>query len=197
MKTFIGIVVVVISLNVGGVALLFGAQAYHSLRRKRHRRGDIETVLAKMEEEGLFVNADEPSNVVDFSASSEYLLELASDGQAFVLRVGDNGIVTANTLLGPAENRSDAVALAGICGWATADDWENNFASLTPKSVRVAFVSSSEIASDDAVRMARNAGVDVIEYISQEVVADEGKTYVSFSISTPRGWVDSEVQIYA
>jgi hypothetical protein len=188
MKLFLEIVITLVALNVAVVLVLVIGNAIHERRRRggsEMQAPDIDDIIATLTEE-----AEEDAVV------RGYVLELAR-GEASVLRLGDNGIVNAITLLGPAESTADAETLAGICGWQTDGDWVNDIASIVPKAISVAFVGISEIAPDDAVRMARNAGVEVIDYISQRVEEAEGKTYISFSVPKPRGWVDSEIQPYA
>jgi hypothetical protein len=191
MKLFLEIVITLVALNVAVVLVLVIGNAIHERRRRggsEMQAPDIDDIIATLTEE-----------VEEGAVVRGYVLELAR-GEASVLRLGDNGIVNAITLLGPAENAADAETLAGICGWQTASEWadgETAFASIVPKPISVAFVGTSEIFPDDAVRMARNAGVEVVDYISQRVEEAEGKTYVSFSVDKPRGWVDSEIPAYA
>lgn len=199
MKPFLEGFAILVVVDFVVIAVLFIGNAYHERKYQRHERKYQRSKSAQPDLDDIIALFSTESEADEVQAVSGYVLELNAT-EANVLRLGDNGIVTAITLLGPAENAADAETLAGICGWQTASEWadgETAFASIVPKPISVAFVGTSEILPDDAVRMARNAGVEVVDYISQRVEEAEGKTYISFSVDKPRGWVDSEIPAYA
>jgi hypothetical protein len=130
-----------------------------------------------------------------FSLPSRVLLEVTKN-EVFVSALDDNGCMTRTISLGSIEPEVEeqhdfAETLARKHGWLAYPEWfetgGSEFVDVAPSPLTVVFVGGV-ISDEDAIRMARNAGMEVVDVVAQNYVESEGKNYVSFSVETPRGW---------
>lgn len=180
------------------IAGLFMGNAYHERKYQRSKSAqpDLDQILNEMLAEA---EQELPSEI--HTGFSTYLLSIENN-EAFVIRLDDEANVTGQTSLGDAETTEQADVLAGAAGWRAAGEWSfeagEPMVGLVPKLIVAAFVSSSEIDPYEAVEMARNAGLPEVQaVVKQEISADEGKVRVYFTARKPRGWVDSEIAVWA
>ena len=133
----------------------------------------------------------------DAPVVARVLLELNGEFQVLVSALDDNGCITHSVSLGeltqdPFQNKNEsAEALAQRFGWLPVSEWftteETAFIDLAPKPITVTFVGNV-IPDEEAVRLARNAGLEVLDVTNQNYIESEGKNYISFNVETPRGW---------
>jgi len=198
MKILFEVFAVIAVLDFVVIAGLFVGHAYHE-RKYQHSKSaqpDLDQILTEMLAEAEPELSGEPD-----TGFSTYLLSIENN-EAFVIRLDGEANVTGQTSLGDAETTEQADALAGAAGWRAAGDWSfeggEPMVGLVPKLLVAAFVSSSEIDPYEAVEMARKAGLPEVQaVVKQEISADEGKVRVYFTARKPRGWVDSEIAVWA
>lgn len=198
MKLFLEVLAVITVLDFVVIAGLFVGHAYHERKYQRSKSAqpDLDQILTEMLAEAEPELSGEPD-----TGFSTYLLSIENN-EAFVIRLDGEANVTGQTSLGDAETTEQADALAGAAGWRAAGDWSfeggEPMVGLVPKLLVAAFVSSSEIDPYEAVEMARRAGLPEVQaVVKQEISADEGKVRVYFTARKPRGWVDSEIAVWA
>ena len=132
------------------------------------------------------------------------LIEFSVDHYISVLWLDHEGFVKRQVFLGQVATPHEMSHLVRQHGW-NCDEWngEGWFAGIhtgsflceaTPLPIRIVFVGS-EIAEDEALRLARNSNLPVTGLVSQEVVAEEGKNYVTLTVESPPKW-DWETVIY-
>jgi len=197
MKTFINCVIGIVCLNAVVVVVLFVAPAYHAYKRRKALRttSDLDQILAEMEMPAEDETPSQKSSVTDYILAIE-------DDYASVIRLDGDANVTAQTILGEATSVAEAEVVALAAGWQLSGLWSYEggepMVDIVPKLLVAAFVGSSEIDPYEAVEMARKAGLPEVQaVVKQEISADEGKVRVYFSASKPRGWVDSEIAVWA
>jgi hypothetical protein len=124
------------------------------------------------------------------------ILEVTNGIEVAISRLDEQGIVVASVPLTTLQGDEmsalyHARTHAEEAGWQTAEDWNKNdefaFCVIVPKPVTLAF-AGTEIADDEAVRYARNAGFAVNEVVKQTYIPEEGKTYIAFSVDSPLNW---------
>jgi hypothetical protein len=198
MKILLEVFAVITVLDFVVIAGLFVGHAYHERKYQRSKSAhpDLDQILTEMLAEAEPDLSGEPD-----TGFSTYLLSIENN-EAFVIRLDGEANVTGQTSLGDAETTEQADALADAAGWRAAGDWSfeggEPMVGLVPKLLVAAFVSSSEIDPYEAVEMARKAGLPEVQaVVKQEISADEGKVRVYFTARKPRGWVDSEIAVWA
>jgi hypothetical protein len=125
------------------------------------------------------------------------LIEFSADHYASVLGLDAEGFVKRQVFLGNVKTPHDLSHLVRQHGW-NCDEWNDEgwfpgittgafLCEATPLPIRVVFVGS-EILEAEAVRLAHQAGLPATGVVSQEVVPDEGKNYVTLTVETPPKW---------
>jgi len=193
MGILLDIIFGIISINILWIGMFVVAHWYYKIKARRAGK-KIQNSTAPEP------TVSEPSSEPDTGIST-YLLAIENYG-ASIIRLGEDGWVTAQTYLGDAENEVEAEVLAKQAGWRVEGDWsaeaDINTVSVVPKLAAASFVASSEIEPEKALFMAKLAGMtEVVSVVKQEVLADDGKVVVYFSVGIPQGWVDSEIVAWA
>jgi len=113
-----------------------------------------------------------------------------------------NGIVTREVCIGSVssdesseERCKSAEEIAKNFGWIAVDEWvsgeTHQWVECQAKPVSVSFVSES--APDNAVSLAKSAGVDAEKLLYEEPYdAESGKIRVWFEVAEPKGWTWEE-----
>lgn len=125
-------------------------------------------------------------------------------GAVNVTKVNFEGFVTHEVTIGNSKSRTEAVALAHRLGWQTVPpeaqtpDWwvsgDFECVGLEPTPVWVSFVASEK--PDNALELAQEHGIPATEICATEVLPDEGKVRVCFTVETPRQWTWAESPDY-
>ena len=109
---------------------------------------------------------------------------------AAVIRTNADGFVTHEVVLGPCADTEQALEYATLCGWLSSGEWisSGDFTciDLEPIPQWVAFVGST--VPDNAVELARGAGVMAVDVLKTENASSEGKVRVLFSVEVPKNW---------
>jgi hypothetical protein len=124
------------------------------------------------------------------------ILEITSGTEVAISLLDDEGIVISAvpivTLTGAEmSSKYHARTHAEEAGWQTYGEWNENdefaWIQVVPKPLTLAF-AGTEIPDESAVQYAKNAGFEVESVVKQTYVPEDGKTYIAFSVNSPRNW---------
>ena len=119
-----------------------------------------------------------------------YHLEINHNtGNAAVIRTNADGFVTHEVVIAQSVDAEAVAERARELGWTVGSDWwpsgDHEIALLTPTPVWVSFVGH---VPENAVELARNAGVMATQKIVEEDLPEVGKIRVRFEVELPNKW---------
>jgi len=115
-------------------------------------------------------------------------------GNAGVIRTNADGFVTHEVIISQSTSHDEVTEQANALGWTVGADWwpsgDHEIALLEPTPVWVSFVGH---VPENAIELARGAGVMATGIVSQEDLPEQGKVRVQFDVELPKGWLWQDV----